>query len=111
MTPEEKLKMFVTDLRRALYLSKIYLYSLEWMKAGELCPSYLKQDISNIQNSINRMLNDMMARSTPEMWGKVFMEISKDDLHDLAGLIDCMYDVTNIAEITQVIESCKTQAA
>lgn len=110
MSNKTALQLFVTDLRRVLYLSQIYMYSLDWMKAGELCPSYLKNDIQNIQNSIKRMLNDMMCKSTPEMWERVSMELKKEELHDISLLIDSMYDVTNVGDIVKVIEESKMAA-
>ncbi len=108
MSDDAKIKSFVVDIRRTLYLSKLFLYNLDWMKSSELCPTYMKGDISNITNSIHRLLNDMMCKD-PQRWEKVKIDLSKDKLYDLLLLIDCMADIDNIAEITEVIQSCKTE--
>ncbi len=109
MSEDIRVKNFVADLRRVLYLAKILLYNLEWLKNGELCPHYLKNDIKNIENSIKRMFSDMMC-NRPDTWEKVYMELNRDELHDLSMLMDCMYGVANVAEITGVIEQSKMAA-
>lgn len=107
MSEDRKLKRFIADLRRILYLSEIYAFNLADFKEGDLCPTYLKVDIGNIQNSIKRLFTDMMHKSKPETWEKVKMELNREELHDINNLIDAVCGVSNVGEIVDVINAEK----
>ncbi len=105
-----KLKSFTTELRRVLYLAQIFKCNLQWLKDGELTPSFMKQDANNVINAINRMLTDMMYKSTAETWERVKFELNKDELHDISLLLDSVMGVSNVAEIVEIINSEKMEA-
>ncbi len=106
---EVNIKVFTTSLRRVLYIAQIFKYELEWLKGCDLTPSFMKQDINGINNSIGRMLSDMMCKSTIETWEKVKSELNKDELHDISLLLDAIMGVANVAEITEIINEAKKE--
>lgn len=102
MTTAEK--MFISDLRRILYISQVYRSALDFMKQGALCPSYLKTDINNIQNSIKRMFLDMRAKTSPETYNAVMRELNSDELQDVSLLIDFAASINNVGALVEVLQ-------
>jgi hypothetical protein len=96
-------KMFVADLRRVLYMSQVFKYSLEFMKQGELCPSHLKTGINNIQNAINRLFADMRAKTSKETYEAVMRELSSEELHDVSLLLDFAASIKNVGVVVGVL--------
>ena len=107
MATDKQIKQFTTDLRRFLYITTIMKHNIEWMKMGELTPSYMMVDLSNMNNCINRIWSNMSYKSTPETWAKVKCELSKDEINDISLLLDCVADVTNVAEIITILNEAK----
>jgi len=108
ITYEQKVNQFAIDLRRLLFLSRMFNYSLEWMRTSEVTPTYLKSDIKHIQDSIERLYRHM-KNDNPKSWERVAQELDKDRLHDLSLLIDEVAEAVNIEEITEVLKACKVQ--
>lgn len=111
MSNEKQVKLFTQDLRRVLYMAQIFRYNLEWLKMGDLCPSFMKVDINNITNSINRLFADMMCKASRQTWEQVRCDLSREQLHDISLLLETVSNVKNVAEITEIINGCKIEAA
>lgn len=99
---------FTLSFRRVLYVATILKYNLEWLKRDELCPSHVKVDISNIENSLRRMMSNIRDRSGPQTWEIVKNDLGGDQLHDISLLLDAVANVENVGEITKVINEHKT---
>jgi len=111
MTDTQK-KIFVEDLRRLLYVSKIALNEAETMINNQIAPKYMKSCANGIRNAAKRLFSDCMANTSPENWELVKFDLSKDQLNDISQMLEFMAGINNVGEVYEVLqEHLKTQIA
>lgn len=103
-----KIKSFAADLRRVLYVSQMLRTYVEWMRMDKNCPSWMKADLNNLTNSINRLHSDIHATAAPEHWEVIKSHLTSEQVNDLALLLDTCYDIVNISEITELIKDARS---
>lgn len=104
---ENKAKSFALELKQCLYLMQILQYNLEWIKQGEVCPSFVKVDVNGIMNAFNRLKSNLMVRAKPETWVGVKSELKDDQLHDISLVLFALQQVENIGVVAECINQSK----
>lgn len=104
MTPEEH---FAASLRRLLHFQQIMKHEIEWFKGLTVTPPLLKNEVNGILNAINRFERNCAARDKNGSWDKIKSDLNRDQVFDIARLIDAIVDVENIGDIVDVILKTK----
>lgn len=100
---------FALTLRRILYLAVLFDYNVQELRDIPITPSHMKVELNNIFNSLNRFIKSCKFRTTVEVWEQINQDVSKDQLHDIAILIDEVSDVTDITGIIDAIRKVKAE--
>lgn len=106
---EKQSKEFALTLRRILYLAVIFDYNVQELRDNEITPSHVKHEMNGIYNALNRFIKSAKFRTTPEVWEQINQDVSKDQLHDIALLLDEVSEIENIDSIVGVIRQVKAE--
>ena len=107
---DTKLKIYISDLRRTLYLMQLLRQSITDLNSQSVSPTLLKVNGKNIVNSINRFISDCQLKTNPETFAAVMTDLNSEQLKDMSLLIDTMSDVKNVGEITEILQQHKNAA-
>lgn len=101
-------EMFVSDIKRTLYLIKILSYHIEWFKAGINAEHTLKTVLNNTSNSHKRLLLEMSTLADRKSWEMGMAELNEDYVKDLGILLDELQNVPDLSGIIEAIQKSKT---
>ena len=101
-------EMFVSDIKRTLYLIKILNYHMEWFKAGINAEHTLKTVLNNTMNSHRRLLLEMSMLADRKSWDMGMAELNEDYVKDLGLLLDELQAVPDLSGIIEAIQKSKT---
>ena len=108
ITKEQKKIVFIQDVRRVLYLAQIFGNHVGQLRINEMCPTTIKSTIKNIDNAVNRLIQDIRLSATQRgTWDAVQNELTKDELNDIGELLISAMGATNIGEIVDIVNSNK----
>lgn len=104
-------KQFAQDLRRNLFLVAIAHYNLtDFLQSSPMSLPKMKgvkQGVKNVIREIDFMQKQIMLTTTPETWDAIKADLNSEYMHDLNLHIDCVMDVKNLAEITDILNEHK----
>lgn len=100
---------FRNDLRRTLYFQEILKRQLDWLAASEICPSWMKVDIQNQKNGVNRFFNNIVSKS-PHTAKILRQEIQSDRAYDLAILFEKVNQIENLSDVNDWIDDMTEKA-
>lgn len=101
---------FRDDLRRTLYFQEILKRQLDWLAASEVCPSWMKVDIQNQKNAVNRFFNGIVSKS-PNAAKTLRQDINSDRAYDLAILFEKVNLIENLSDVNEWIDEMTEKAA
>lgn len=104
-------KQFAADLRRNLFLAAIAHYNLtDFLQSSVVALPKMKgvkQGIKNVIREIDFMQKQIMLTTIPETWDAIKADLNSEYMHDLNLHIDCVMDVKNLAQITDILNEHK----
>lgn len=102
-------KYFALDLRRTLYFAQIMQHQCDWTKAGTT-HSGIRTALNNVVNANKRLLLEVATvAKDPETYATIKQDLSEDYVHDLAILIDELFEVKDLSGIITAIQNVKKQ--
>lgn len=104
---DPRVQQFAATFRRVLYVTDMTKDYCEWLRMDSLTPSWLKDDMRGIINAINRLIADAKFKTTPESFELIRSDLNKEQVKDLAELIDVCANIANISDVTNIIKESK----
>lgn len=101
-------KYFINTFRLVLDTLQIAKYNLGAFKESSVHKTVpgqkdLRPDIVKLHNAINAFLMSSRNKCSPETFGLLLRDMSRDKLHDLSLHMEFMYKFDNVAEITEAL--------
>lgn len=100
-TQKEEIKIFTLDLRRVLYLMQILKYNLVSLKKDSVTPGFIKANCASTIDAIESFKYNL--NTNPSMSALIEEDLGKDQLHDIANLLDLVSNLKDVDQINKVI--------
>jgi len=101
---QSELKGLAKDLRRLLYLNQAQTFTIQSILENPICQPILKDIIKKQVNAMNYVRNEIKSRDKADTWQLIQNELDSDRMHDIALHIDFIADISNLAEITDILQ-------